>query len=260
MKFRGIATTVLCTLLLIATAGVSLGDTKGRILTSGKVTMYKNGKAVNSFIKQGPIDDGALIACEGNCLVKVKGISLIAEDKSRFALKEAANSFKLYVETGKVHFAVSDLTKEFSFYSPNNYYVQSKGFITSAGTSSSAKGFMQVSESEAKIAMEEGTMIIDADSASDKTIGPGQSILLAMAEVPEEEDDDDKAAAVICPFFSWGCKTGVEKVAFVGSGAALTAGLTILIDELNEDDPIRREAGGDDDTVVTPPTSPSPNR
>ncbi|HER63514.1 MAG TPA: hypothetical protein ENO11_06020 [Desulfobacteraceae bacterium] len=213
-------------------------STKGRIMTDGKVSMYKNGKVVNSFTNQGPVDENSLISCDGSCLVKIKGISLIVTDQSRFAIKDFDNSTSLYVEEGKIHFAVSDVSKQFSFYTPDGYFVKTEGFITPASTDNSVKGFMQVTDTGTKIGMDQGTMIIRTDKGTE-SVEAGQAIVLAMAEVPPDVPKNRKAGAAPCEFFAWECKTTAQKVA-IGGGAAAGAGLGVLLylDAALDDDQI----------------------
>ena len=170
--------TVLSTILLILLVSSAQAATKGRIMTNGKVSMYKDGKVVNSFTEQGPIDENALIACDGTCLVKVKGLSVIAEDKTRFAIREVDNSINLYLEVGIINFAVSDVTKHFSFYTPEGLYVKSEGFITPASTDKSVKGFMRITDKGTELGMDKGSMVVNTKEGT-QTIGSGKAIPLA---------------------------------------------------------------------------------
>lgn len=255
--------TLLTAFLILLLVSIAHAATKGRIMTNGTVSLYKNGKVINSFTEQGPLDDSSLIACDGNCLVKIKGVSLIALDQTRFAIKEVENSVNLYIETGKINFAVSDVSKQFSFYTPDGYLVKTEGFITSASTDNSVKGFMQVTDMGTEIGMETGTMILETDEGT-KSVGPGQAIVLA--QLPKEtvadnrDGKDDKAAAAACPFFSWECKTAAQQLTIIGAGAgAFAAGLIVYLDSQSDDDKtvnINQPA----EPAVPPPPTASPNR
>ncbi|MCL7488979.1 MAG: hypothetical protein M8357_12495 [Desulfobulbaceae bacterium] len=234
---------LLTTLLLIFVMGNVHAATKGRIMTDGKVSMYQNGKMVNSFTNQGPIDENSLIACDGNCLVKIKGISLMANDQSRFAVKELAGSTNLYLENGKISFAISDTSKQFSFFTADGYYITSEGFISPASTNNSVKGYMQATDRGTEIGMDQGTMVIQTDEGI-REVKSGQAILLAQLppgqqnNTKNDDDDDDKGAAVPpCPFFDFTCKTPAEIVAAsVGAGALGFAGYHFYDNVLDDDD------------------------
>ena len=187
--------TFLSILLVLIFASFTHAATKGRIMSNGKVSMYENGKVINSFTGQGPINENALIACDGNCLVKIKSVSLIADDKTKFGIKEIGNAVKLYVETGKINFAVSDVSRQFSFYTPQGYFVTTEGFITPASTKNSVKGFMQVTDKGTEIGMDSGSMILQTDEGM-KTIAPGQPIILAQLPAPAEKNASIAAANI----------------------------------------------------------------
>ncbi|GAB4342217.1 MAG: hypothetical protein Kow0089_17150 [Desulfobulbaceae bacterium] len=245
-------------LLILLLAGTSHAATKGRILSNGRVLLQKDGRTVSSFTRQGPIDENALIACDGTCLVKMRGVSLVATDKTMFAVREKDGAINLYLEAGRVDFTLADPARRFAFYNKNGYFVSSEGFLASASTDSSVKGFIRETGRGTEVGMEEGTMIVRTDEGAQK-IGPGQAVILAMAEVPppkEKDDDDGRLAAAPCPFFSWECKTAAQKIGIGLSGVA-AMGVGVYYWEKSNDD---------DDTVTvfrpidTPVTPGSPNR
>jgi hypothetical protein len=176
---------LLGTLFFSAISATSFAATKGRIMTDGKIMLYKDGLSVTSYTGQGPLDENALMSCEGTCMVKMQGIALSAVDQTRFAVKEQLDSVHLFVEKGKVFFVITDLGHRFSFYSPDGYYIRTSGFVAPASTGGSVKGFVNVSETAMEIGMDDGTMVVQTEEGT-QTIQPGQSIRLAIAEVPEE--------------------------------------------------------------------------
>jgi hypothetical protein len=233
---------LLTILLVIFVMSTAHAATKGRIMTDGKVSMYKNGRMINSFNNQGPIDENSLIACDGNCLVKIKGISLMANDQSRFAVKELAGSTNLYLENGKVSFAISDTSKQFSFITADGYYITTEGFISPASTNNSVKGYMQATDRGTEIGMDQGTMVIQTDEGIQE-VKSGQAILLAQLPPGQQnntknDDDDDKGAAVPpCTFFDLTCKTPAELVAVsAGAGTVGFAGYLFYNNVLDDDD------------------------
>jgi hypothetical protein len=262
--------TFLACVMIIVTAGLVQAGTKGRIITNGKVTMYKNNQVVSSYTNQGPIDENALMACSGTCMVKMQGISLSGVDQTRFALKESTDSVNLYLEKGKIYFLVTDTTHRFAFFMPDGYYVRTEGFIAPASTGSSVKGSIQTTDDSTEIAMESGTMIVQTTDGA-KTIKPGQALVIAMANPPDKgktaaKDIDDRGAVMDCAFFDWSCKTPIQQIGIAGAGVGLTVGIGYLT-YLDHTDQGTGEtgAGPDDDKKPEPkpkpkPPSASPNR
>lgn len=208
--------------------------TKGRIMTNGKVTLAKNGQVVGTYTEQGPVDEGALITCDGACMVKMQGITLNAVDQTRFALKDTGDALNLFVGSGKVYFMVTDLNRQFAFFSPAGYQVKTDGFIAPASSEVAVKGFIEVSDKATEIGMDSGSMVVQTAEGT-KTVAPGQTIVLAMADVPdpeaapsgnEKETDEDKEGA----WLGWESLTespglttlaGIGVIGAVGLGAAL---------------------------------------
>jgi hypothetical protein len=178
-------------IMLFATITSVHATTKGRIMTNGKVTLIKNGQTVSTYTEQGPLDENALISCDGTCMVKLQGISLSAVDQTKFALKDSADSINLFVDSGKIYFVVTDITQHFAFYSPNSYYVRTEGFIAPASTDSAVKGFIVVKDKTTEIGMDTGSMIIQTSDGT-QTVNPGQTIVLAMADVPDDENSTEE--------------------------------------------------------------------
>ncbi|MFZ5797971.1 MAG: hypothetical protein ACOY3O_06035 [Thermodesulfobacteriota bacterium] len=247
---------------IMGTVTVADAATKGRIIPDGMVTLQKKG-AVTTFKEQTVLDENALIACEGTCLVKLQGISLIAVDQSKFAVKESGDQLNLYVAEGRVQFVVADQAQSFAFYTPDHRFVKSEGFIAPAASEQSVKGFVNVNADNAfEIGMEQGGMIVLTDEGS-QTINAGQSIILAQADVPsnseptgkkEESDDGDKG------FFAFWSSLGTGgQVALVGAG--LVAGGWIASETFLDDDDDKPAANVAPPPPEEPPTrNPSPNR
>lgn len=259
MKFlpRKIFLAGLCFLALAVTANAA---TKGRIMTNGKITMYKNGQAVSSYNDQGPLDENSLIGCDGTCLVKMQGIVLNAVDQTLFALKEQNNSVNLYVEKGKIYFVISDVAHQFVFYTPDGYYLKTNGFIAPAAAGSSVKGFIRVTDEATVIGMETGTMIVMTNDGT-QTIKPGQSLVLAMADVPddgnpagnEDDDDDDRKGLILF----WGGMSNYQQIGTVALGIGAAAGVGYLTFGDGSESSTIAEYPGSPPGGPTPPASPN---
>ncbi|NIA05463.1 MAG: hypothetical protein GWP11_05785, partial [Proteobacteria bacterium] len=105
------------TTLLIAAAmmaGVSIAGaaTEGRIIPTNRVSLEKNGSVIANLTSQAPVDENALIICHGTCMVKLRGVSLVAMDKTEFAVKQIGDFMNIYVKQGKVNFIITDTSRQ----------------------------------------------------------------------------------------------------------------------------------------------------
>lgn len=240
-----------------------IAGTKGRIIPEGSVSLQKNG-TVAKFNEQTVLDENALIACDGNCMVKLQGVSLVALNQSKFAVKESSEALNLYVEKGRVNFVVFDVAQTFAFYTPDHRFVKTEGFIAPASTDNSVKGFINTTDKAVEIGMERGSMIVQTDEGS-QTVNAGQSILLAQADVPsnnntpppakkEEDDDDDKGG-----FLWWSSLGTMEQIGIVAVGVAAGAFAVAEITD-DDDDPATNVAPPPLPEEPRPPRPPSPNQ
>lgn len=251
-------------ILLLASLTTVHATTKGRIMTNGKVTLIKNGQAVSTYTEQGPVDENALISCEGTCMVKMQSISLSAVDQTKFAIKESAESLNLFVDTGKIYFVVTDVTQRFAFYSPNSYHVRTEGFIAPASTDNAVKGFIEVKDKTTEIGMDTGSMIVQTSEGT-QTVNPGQTIVLTMVDVPDEENgskekgsgegsdtDSDEAGG-----FAWANLSDNPQLTTLVVGVGLVGGVAlgsaVLWNHTND-------ADGVEPPSPPPPPEPPPSR
>lgn len=223
MTFHIIRTIIVtCSILLIASAAAAV--TKGRIIPEGTVSLQKNG-TVAQYTEQTVLDENALIACDGACMVKMQGISLVALDRTKFAVKESSGMINLYVEQGRVSFVLADPGQTFAFYIPDGRYLQTEGFIVPAATDKSVKGFVNVTDASVEIGMERGSMIVRTEDGSE-TVDAGQSIILAQADVPsiaapgqEKEAKSPKSGFVPV----WSSMDRWQQITVIAVGAAAGA-------------------------------------
>jgi len=176
------------TTLLIAAAimaGVSTAGaaTEGRIIPTNRVSLEKNGSVIANLTSQAPVDENALIICHGTCMVKLRGISLVAVDKTEFAVKQIGSFMNIYVKQGKVNFIITDTSRQLAFYVPDGRYIKTEGFVVPASSDNAVKGYIDVTDKATSIGMDRGGMVVQTTNGR-QMISQGHAIQLAMAEVP----------------------------------------------------------------------------
>ena len=225
MKYNNFKLLVAALAIMMMSCGANAA-TQGRIIPNGSVSLEKNG-TVSNYTEQTAVDEDALIACNGNCMVKLQGLSIVAADKTRFAVREINDSIHLYVETGHINFVVTDTSKPFSFYTPDGQYIKSEGYITPASTDKAVKGYFNISDKIHEIGMEQGSMIVLTENGH-QTIKPGESMQLALANVPgggTTASGSKKGAAAW-----WSTLSTPQQAGVVGLGIGAGVAAAIIID------------------------------
>ena len=131
---------------------------------------------------QNPIEDGALLVCDGKCMLKSQGISVIADDKSKIAVENEADLFKLYVKEGKVDYIINSNARKIAFVTPQGSYTVAE-VIFNADTGSVVKGSVVVSEEgETEISVQEGRLVFTTAEGT-HTVDANHKIVLAQATI-----------------------------------------------------------------------------
>lgn len=178
MKKTFLKAAALAGVISIATA--NLGLAAGGSIGQGNLSVYKSGQLVSKLTGQNPIEDGSLLVCDGKCMIKSEGISLIAGDKANVAVTNEQNTFKLYVKEGRVDFIINSNVRTISFYTPQGTYTVAE-VIFNAGSESAVKGTVEVdSKGKAEITVTEGRMVF-ATAEGMKNVDANNKIVLAVA-------------------------------------------------------------------------------
>lgn len=173
--FKAIALTAAIT---FATA--SMGFAAGGSIGLGEISVYKSGKLVSKLSGQNPIEDGSLLVCDGKCMIKSEGISLIGADSAKMAVTNEQDVFKLYVKEGTVDYIINSNVRKISFYTPQGTYTVAE-VVFNAGSQAVAKGSVVVdSDGNTEIAVTEGRLVF-ATSEGLKTVDANNKIVLAVA-------------------------------------------------------------------------------
>ncbi|NOX81318.1 MAG: hypothetical protein GXP57_09595 [Deltaproteobacteria bacterium] len=222
MKSLRIATLLIAAAMMagVSTAGAA---TEGRIIPTNRVSLEKNGSVVANLTSQAPVDENALIICHGTCMVKLRGVSLVATDKTEFAVKQIGDFMNIYVKQGKINFIITDTSRQFAFYMPNGSYVKTEGFVVPASTDSAVKGYIDVTGKATAIGMERGGMVVQTTNGR-QMISQGHAIQLAMAEVPAAAKTSGAAAALPSSTGVAGIFSHATLGMVIGGGAAVAWG------------------------------------
>jgi hypothetical protein len=217
--FKAMALTaaiMICSVNISFAAGGSIGH--------GNLSVYKNGNLVSKLTGQNPIEDGALLVCDGKCMIKSEGISLIGGDNSKVAVTNEEKTFKLYVKEGRVDYIINSNVRTISFYTPQGTYTVAE-VIFNAGSQSVVKGTVEVGrDGKTEITVTEGRMVF-ATADGMKTVDANNKIVLAVAP--------DAGGAAGGGLFGLGTGGTIAAGALV-VGAGVTTG--IIIHNNNDDD------------------------
>lgn len=232
MKKRLVKAIALTAALSLATVNLSLAS--GGNIGHGDISIYENGSVISKLSGQNPVEDSTMMVCDGKCLVKSEGISLIANDKSQMAVSNETDIFNLYVKKGLVNYVINNNSRKIAFYTPEGSYTVAE-VVFNADSGSVVKGNVAVaSDGSTEISVTDGRMIF-ATADGMKAIDANNKLVLAQSSIPA---GGAAGAAATSP--GW--------IPWVVGGAAAFVAVALIIDSNDSDD----------NDVVLPPVISSP--
>lgn len=199
---------VIIVLFAFPISGLASDLNSGRIIPMGKVSIYRGDQQVGELTAEAPFPEGALLACDGECAVRMNDLLLVGADKSVFSVTTGTNSRELLVKEGTVYFALSKLPRSMVFVTPNGAVTAQQLILNVAADGGLLKGYVAVTGESAEIGVIDGGSVLVSTDAGEKTIQSGKKIILAQAEAG--------AAAA-------GAAAAPTGVAAVGAGTAAVA-------------------------------------
>jgi hypothetical protein len=221
MKKR-VAGLVCLVVFLLGIAGLAFAGPGA--VSEGTVKVFKNGKLSARLSGVSPVDEGSLLICEGKCMIKANGVSILARDKAELAIASKGDTFNLYVRKGHVEFVVSKKTSKIDFYTPEGAYSVAD-MMFNASTSPVVRGYMEADASGTRVGVREGGMIFNT-AEGPKTVKADEYIVLAMADVDKKGGGAPVGqAAPQKSFFS--TPAGQTTVAVLAVGTVVGLGLAV---------------------------------
>lgn len=193
----------------------SVGFAAGGSIGHGDISVYKSGALTSKLSGQNPVEDGSLLVCDGKCMIKSEGISLIAEDNAQIAVTNEADLFKLYVKEGKVDYVISSNVRKIAFHTPQGTYTVAEVVFNASSQ-----------------AVVKGSVVVDSDGATEISVTEGRMIF-ATAEGMKTVDANNKIVLAVAPGGA-GLSTGAIVGIAAASVVAIAAGVAIY--DNNKDD------------------------
>jgi len=241
----------LCFVLAFGMATTAAFAAQGGSIGQGDFAVMKGDKLVDKLSGQNPIQDESMLVCDGKCMVKSEGISLVAADQAKFAIKNETDTFRLFLREGSVDYVITDKARKIAFHTPEGVYSVAE-IVFNAASNPVVRGSVTVNkDGKTEISVKEGRMIF-ATADGMKAVGANEKIVLAISGPPASSgastnDRDDKAA--------WWLVGGVAGV------AAVAAAIVVANNDSDDDTYIASFPTTPTPTPIrTPDINPSPNR
>ncbi len=226
-KFKVIA---IFALLAFASTTFASGLSVGRIIPTGKVTLYHGNQKIGEFSSEAPFPEGTLLSVQGECGVKMSDLYLVATDKSLFSVTTDPDSRILAVKNGTVYFALSSMPHTLVFQTPDGVVTTNQILLNASTESGLLKGYVSIGDGITRVGvLEGGSMLLSVGDGKTMKINAGQELRLAQAGLfGEEEDEETKTEeeeeVEPAEGMATGAKVGIGVAVLAGIGAAASGG------------------------------------
>lgn len=170
----------LCFVLAFGMATTAVYAAQGGSIGQGDFSVMKGDKLVDKLSGQNPLKDEAMLVCDGKCMVKSEGISLVAADQAKFAIKNEADTFRLFLREGSVDYVITDKARKIAFHTPEGVYSVAE-IMFNAASNPVVRGSVKVNkDGKTEISVKEGRLTF-ATADGMKVVGANEKIVLAVS-------------------------------------------------------------------------------
>ena len=160
----------------LTTVGFAANPGSARIIPSGKVSIFKDGKVVGELSNEAPLPEGALLKCEGKCSVKLDDAYLVVDSDTVFSVTPMADRNELYVHEGTVYYSLSETSRPMHLSTPAGD--ATTGDLTLADTE--VRGYVRVSGNKTEIGVIGGGSMMIQTASGEMAVTPGKQITIAL--------------------------------------------------------------------------------
>jgi hypothetical protein len=230
---KKISNVSLCFVLAFGMATTAAFAAQGGSIGQGDFSVMKGDKLVDKLSGQNPLQDESMLVCDGKCMIKSEGISLVAADQAKFAIKNEADTFRLFLREGSVDYVITDKARKIAFHTPEGVYSVAD-IVFNAASNPVVRGSVKVNkDGKTEVSVKEGRLTF-ATADGMKSVGANEKIVLAVSTVPGAGNNTNIG-------------TDNNNGLFIAAGVA--AGVVTAIILLQKDE---------DEGFVPPPTPPTP--
>ena len=210
----------LCLILAFSVSTTVSFAAQGGSIGQGDFSVMKGDQVVEQLKGQNPVQDSSMLVCDGKCMIKSEGISLVAADQAKFAIKNEADTFRLFLRSGSVDYVITEKARKIAFHTPEGVYSVAD-VIFNAGSDPVVRGTVTVTkDGKTEVSVKEGKLVF-ATADGMKTVNADEKIVLAISTPPAAPPSD---GLVLGPLF------------WTGAGAAAIATGFIIANNNDDDD------------------------
>jgi hypothetical protein len=196
-----------------------------RVLPEGKVSIFEGAQKVGELSSEAPLPVGKMLQSDRKCGVRMDGVYLVSTENTRFSVRALSGGTDIFVDQGRVYFALGELGDSLSFSTPKDTAKVESAVIEVSSDRFGVKGYLLFEDGRMEIGVLEGGKLVLVNSSGRQVLEPGKRAMIQNVQADLGEGGADAS-------MSDEMKTKIMAGAAVG---AVIAGV-ILVDPFDDDD------------------------
>ena len=146
-------------------SGVSPAFSGSRIMPTGSVKVYNEGRLIQVLKNESALPYGALLTTMGKCGVRSENFYLVADDGCTFSIMDSPERRDIRVENGMVYYAITPKTGKLAFITPAGVISIMQVLFNADVNGGLLKGYLDVSGSQTQLGvLDGGSMVVNTPS------------------------------------------------------------------------------------------------
>lgn len=232
-------------ILSLAGSSMAMNTDSARLIPQGKVHIYDGGQKIGELSSEAPLPEGKILTSKSRFGVKLQGMYLVAEENARCAVTPLAGETDLFVETGRVLFALTNVEEGGLSLSTPQDTVTVQGTLVNASTETSTlRGYLAFENNQMEIGVIDGGKLVVANARGRQVIESGNALQVQNVQAA----------------LGAGGAAGAGGLGVGGTLGAIVAGAVVVgvgayaVNEAGDDDDPPSSGGGG--TITTSPFIP----
>ncbi len=176
-------------LFVLGLCGGSLaaGLDGARVLPEGKLIIFEGDQKVGELSSEAPLPVGKILQSKRKCGVRMEGVYLVSTENTKFSVRSVSGGTDIFVEQGRVYFALGELKSPLSFSTPKDTVNVESAVIEVSTDTFGVKGYLLFENGGMEIGVIEGGKLVLVNSSGRQVLEPGKRFMVQNAQANLEE-------------------------------------------------------------------------
>ncbi|MFO7785508.1 MAG: hypothetical protein ACQET7_11435 [Thermodesulfobacteriota bacterium] len=163
-------------ILGLSSSGLAADFDSARVIPKGKVHIFEGAQKVGELSSEAPLPVGKILTSDQKFGVSLQGIYLVVDENTRFAVRPLSGGTDLFVEQGRVDFALNNVKDTLSLSTPQDTVTVQSTLIHASTDTSRIRGYLLFENDRMEIGVIDGGKLVVENARGQQMIESGSSL------------------------------------------------------------------------------------